>query len=439
MMISMEMMLERANAALAYAGTRGASAAKVGVASGESLKVRFEAGRLKATGGEQTFSINVDTLADGRRGNAVCGHADDLPRAVEQAVGLAKLGSVAHFTAWPAPASVTPVPAYAESTAALSREALIDSCRTMVELLKAFDPELHITCAAQRNCGESLLVSSGGTTHRRKTTNWQCYAMVQRTNGTDMLVTGDGRGWGDSNCFFEPRAIVEKIIFQLNHAAHSTPAPSGPIKALLTPDTLRAFLWPVFMGINGRIVAKGESPLAGKLGEQILSPAFTVVDDPHLPYSIGSAEVDFDGIPTRRQTLLENGVLQCFLYDLDSAGLAKAAPTGNNFCTPYYPIVTRGTRSSGELLAAIDDGLYLTENLIGYGQSNIINGDFSCNVGLGYRIKHGKIIGRVKDVMIAGNLYNILRGNVELSADTSYDGSVPYAVVEGIIASAKPE
>ena len=79
----------------------------------------------------------------------------------------------------------------------------------------------------------------------------------------------------------------------------------------------------------------------------------------------------------------------------------------------------------------------IDSNLIGFGQSNVLNGDFSCNVGLGYRIRNGEIVGRVKDTMIAGNIYELLGGNVELSSDTGYNGMTPCAVLEGISASTK--
>jgi len=89
-----------------------------------------------------------------------------------------------------------------------------------------------------------------------------------------------------------------------------------------------------------------------------------------------------------------------------------------------------------ELPGKIDDGVFIRD-LIGFGQSNIINGDISCTVGLGFRIKNGEIVGRVKDTMIAGNLYELLAGNVQLSSDLDYTGRLPHAVVEGLAVSSK--
>ena len=131
---------------------------------------------------------------------------------------------------------------------------------------------------------------------------------------------------------------------------------------------------------------------------------------------------------------MEKGVLKRFLYDLDSAGLAGVEPTGNAGCSPYWPVVMPGGRTSAELLAEIDDGLYVV-HMIGFGQSNIINGDFSTNIGLGYRIRNGEIVGRVKDTMIAGNLFELFAGNVRFSSDVNYTGQYPHAVLEEVTVS----
>ena len=138
-------------------------------------------------------------------------------------------------------------------------------------------------------------------------------------------------------------------------------------------------------GFNGRTVAKGASPLRDHLGERYSAENLTTEDRPHVPFDPSSAEIDSVGIPTRTCKLVENGTIRMFMYDLDSAGLAGAAPTGHSGCSPYHPMVLPGSVSSEDLLGGIADGLCI-KSLLGFGQSNIANGDFSGNVALGYRI-----------------------------------------------------
>lgn len=430
--------LDRLNAALLKAAQLGARSAKITWSRADSVQAKFEAGRLKDTGGGQTMNFTVELLVNGRRGLSSGNDLDAIDTLVARAATLARIGSAAHFDAWPAPAPFTAVKKHSPALAALSRERLIAACQEIVDLLKAYNANLFIGAGAGRSEWEGLLMTSAGVVHRSAATTWSLGGWVQRTLGTDILITGDGRHWNDLNAYFDPRAIAEKTLAELKRAEREADPPAGRTTVFLPPEVLQLFLWPLTLAINGRVVAKGESPLAGKIGQPVLAPCFTITDDPHRDYCPSAAELDDDGIPTRRQILVEKGVLQRFLYDLDSAGLAKAEPTGNRGCAPYYGVIAPGRRPSAELLKEIRDGLYLTPNLIGFGQSNILNGDFSCNLGLGYRIRNGEIAGRVKNTMIAGNLFEILRRNVELSSDTNHEGNLPHAVVEGIIASSAP-
>jgi len=83
----------------------------------------------------------------------------------------------------------------------------------------------------------------------------------------------------------------------------------------------------------------------------------------------------------------------------------------------------------------MEDGVYI-KDLLGFGQSNLMNGDFASNVSLGFAVKNGEIVGRVKNTMIAGNVYELLRDGAELSRDRDPVERMPYAMVEGLAVSA---
>ncbi|MCK4391016.1 MAG: TldD/PmbA family protein [Desulfobacterales bacterium] len=430
-----EVMTDLLQKGLETAKRLGVSAAKLGFYHCEWTDCKFEAGRLKDMGGRETLSYNVEVLVDGRKGNTSGNRLEDFDTMIERAVTLAKVGSVAHFDAYPAPGELAIVKTHSEKTLSLSREKMIAGCQEMTDALRAYNPALFIECSASRMESESLLVTSGGVCHAAMRTHWSLGASVQRTAGTDMLFAGYGRGWCDLNEFYDPGVIAQKIITDLRRGERIVESPQGRVRVYFPPETLARMLQPLFMGTNGRNVAKGESPLLGRLNEQILAPSLTIIDDPHRDFASGACAIDDNGIPTRRQAIFEHGVLKRFLYDLDSAGLATAEPTGNNGCSPHSPMVLAGGRLSGELLAEIRDGLFVRD-LMGFGQSNIINGDFSGNVALGYRIKKGEILGRVKNTMVAGNLYEILKQNVLVSSDTDHEGRYPHCVVEGVSVTA---
>ncbi|NOZ21157.1 MAG: TldD/PmbA family protein [Planctomycetes bacterium] len=415
----------------------GAPAAKFLLCRSESVSCSFENARLKTASSEERFSYSVTTVVDGRRGVAAGNDFACLDQMIERSVALAKVGSVAHFDAYPAASETAKVKTYSERTKHLSREKLTESCQTIVNGLKEYDPELFIEASGGRSISERVTVTSGGVCHHSRSTGWGIGGGVQRTEDSDMLFARSHRGWRDVNEYYDTAFVLDQILTDLRNAETIAEAPKGRVTALIDPYVLSMFLHAITLGASGRNVAKGDSPLRGRLGEQILDSCMTILDDPHWEFSSGACEMDDNGVPTRVNEIVKDGALQMFLYDLDSAGLAGAEATGNNGCSPYSLHVLPGDRPRGDLLASIDDGIYI-KSLIGFGQSNIMNGDFSCNVALGFPIRNGELVGRVKNTMIAGNVYDLLRRDVELSSD--YEDPthrVPHAVIQGLSVSAQ--
>ncbi|MEW6359237.1 MAG: TldD/PmbA family protein [Planctomycetota bacterium] len=415
----------------------GAAHAKLTFRRSTSVSCSFENARLKAAASEEGFSYAVATVVEGRCGATSGNDLTRLDEMIRRSVALAKVGSAAHFDAYPPPAKTPRVKTYSKQTAGLTRDSLIESCRRVVDGLKAFDAGLFIEASGGRSVGEKLTVTSGGVCHYARGTGWGFGGGVQRTEGSDMLFARCHRGWRDVNEFYDHQFVLDHILDDLRNAKTTTTPPKGKVAALIDPYALGMFLYPIVLGVNGRNVAKGDSPLQGRLGEQVMDRCVTIIDDPHWAFSPGSCEIDDDGVPTQVNEIVKDGVLRMFLYDLDSAGLAGAKPTGNIGCSPYALHVLPGRRTAREILEAIDDGIYI-KSLIGFGQSNIMNGDFSSNVALGFRIRKGEIVGRVKNTMIAGNTYDLFKKDVELSADyEDQTHRMPHALIQGISVSAQ--
>lgn len=427
-----ETMKERLLAGLEKAKRLGADGASLGYSRGESLDCSYESGRLKGAGSHESASYSITVLRDGRLGTVSGNRMEDVELMVERAVALAAVGSVAHFSAYPEAAPYVTVPRAAASTRAMGRELFVAAAGQIVEAMKAIDPDMDINASGNRSESEGVMVTSGGVVHSGERTSWGLSCGVQRTEGTDMLFAHSWRGWCERNEFFDPDYIIDHIRQDLAWATTRADAPvDGTTQIFLPPETFAWMLGPVLGGFNGRSVAKGTSPLRDHLGECYFAKNLTIEDRPHIPFHPGSAEIDSVGIPTRPCKLVEDGVIRMFLYDLDSAGLAGAAPTGHSGCSPYHPVVVPGTATSADLLAGIEDGLYV-KGLLGFGQSNIANGDFSGNVALGYRIRHGQIVGRVKNTMISGNLFDLLKRDVVLSSDVDPVTLMPSAILHGV-------
>ncbi|MBT7303570.1 MAG: TldD/PmbA family protein [Victivallales bacterium] len=434
----MEAMRDRMLAGLATAKKLGADGASLGYSRGESLDCSYESGRLKSARTRETAGYSITALRDGRLGSVSGNRIEDIDLMVERAVSLAAVGSVAHFDAYPAPAAHASVPRASAATRAMPREQFVEAGARIVAELKAIDPEMDISAGGSRSESAGVMVTSGGVVHEGERTSWGLSGGIQRTEGTDMLFAHAWRGWCEPNEFFDPDYIINRVRRDLEWSAEMADAPAdGKTQVFLPPEAFSWMLGPVLGGFNGRSVAKGTSPLRDHLGECYFAENLTIEDRPHIPFHPSSAEIDSVGVPTRPCKLVENGVVGMFLYDLDSAGLAGATPTGHAGCSPYHAVVSPGEILSEDLLAGIQDGLYI-KSLLGFGQSNIANGDFSGNVALGFRIRGGKIVGRVKNTMISGNLFELLKRDLVLSSDVDPVSLMPSAILNGVnVAGAK--
>ncbi|NES66644.1 MAG: TldD/PmbA family protein, partial [Okeania sp. SIO2D1] len=144
--------------------------------------------------------------------------------------------------------------------------------------------------------------------------------------------------------------------------------------------------------------------------------------------------------PARSIVFIQNGVLQLFYTDRTTGRLLGSGTTGNGFRPDLgsYPtpelfnfIVQPGERSLKESTTMLDDAI-IVDQILGGGAG--ISGDFSINVELGYRVRKGEIVGRVKNTMVAGNVYTALKQLVTLGNDGEWNGScyTPHVIVEGL-------
>jgi len=412
----------------------GASGVKTNFGQSESISCWFIGGKLRTAASSRGLGYTINVIIDGRMGSTGTNDLDGFDQGLDKAIEMAHVGSAVHFSEYPAPGKYVDVQTYCPRTEAITRQELIDASRAVSKGLRAHSRKIHVVSGGSRSVSRSLLMTSGGVCHEFKTTGWGLHGGGQRTKGTDILHFGAGRGWKELNELWDPQYIIDRAIHDLTLAKKIVHAPSGHMPLLLDPGVFDAFLSPVTDGINGRTVARGGSPLADKIGQTILDPVITISDNPHRDFSHSAACLDGDGIPTSCHTVVESGVLKMFLYDLDTAAMVGVEPTGSSGCSLHGMEIAPGEKTHEELLASIDEGIYL-KGMLGFGQGNIASGDFSANISPGYLIKGGEIVGRVKDTMIAGNLLELMKQNVQLSSDYDEPGRTPWAVVDGVSVS----
>ena len=245
----------------------------------------------------------------------------------------------------------------------------------------------------------------------------------------DMLFVGDGR----SSChpLQDTAGITDTVIGQLELARRNANVRSQTMPVIFKPDGVAAALMaPLLSAFNGKTVLMGASPLAEKLGEVMFDYKLFVHDDATVPWQVASCPCDDEGIPAGRTALVEGGTVSNFIYDLNTAALAGAKTTGNGSRNGGLPspsmhsvIIDGGKTSFDDIVKGLAGGLII-EELMGASQGNTLNGDFSGNVLLGYKVENGEIVGRVKNTMVSGNIYHLLKQIEALSRETKWVGGM---------------
>ena len=162
-------------------------------------------------------------------------------------------------------------------------------------------------------------------------------------------------------------------------------------------------------------VAKGHSVFTGKIGEKIASDKVTAIDDGTIPNAWGSINIDDEGIPSQKKTLIENGILKGYMVDKLNGRRMGMEPNGSSRRQSYkYAPTSRmtntyiaaGNDENKDIIATTPDGLYAKK--MGGGSVNPITGEFNFAVAEGYLIKNGKVDKPVRGATLIGKGSEIL-------------------------------
>lgn len=238
--------------------------------------------------------------------------------------------------------------------------------------------------------------------------------------------------------------IREKLLKQAKTMLHAKACPAGKMPVVID----NAFGGVIFHEACGHLlettsVEKKASVFWDKKNELIAHPALTAIDDGTIAGAWGSLSIDDEGMPTKRTTLIENGVLKNFIADRlgeiktghlrtgsarrQSYKFAPASRMRNTF-------IEKGNHSLDEIFRSVPNGLYA--KTMGGGSVDPSTGQFNFSVQEAYLIKDGKITEPVKGATLIGTGPEIMTRismvgkELELMAGMcgSVSGSIPTTV-----------
>src|SRR2546427_4822315 len=228
------------------------------------------------------------------------------------------------------------------------------------------------------------------------------------------------------------RRFAKEAARQATLKLRAVDAPAGAMTVVLGPG------WPGILlheaighGLEGDFNRKGVSAFAGRVGQKVASELVTVVDDGTIAHRRGSLNVDDEGTPTRRNVLIENGMLVGYMQDRLNARLMGAAPTGNgrreSYAHPPLPRMTNTFMLAGQddprdILRSVKHGLYAVN--FGGGQVDITSGKFVFSASEAYLIEDGQVTKPVKGATLIGNGPDALTRVSRVGHDLALDEGV---------------
>ena len=391
-----------------------AEEAEVFMVKSTDTPVVWEANRLKMLESSESIGVSLRIIKNGRIGFASTTRLDQPQALVDMAVETSQFGAEARFEL-PSIKKYPAIQVYDAEVQNVDVDDMVRMGNELIATLLAHTPELICEGEIGKSDSEVRIINSRGGQASYRKSIFDISVEGTLIRDTDMLFVGEM----DISChpIYDFKKIADSTISQLELAKRTARIATGRMPVILTPKgVINALGTPLALAVNGKMVLEGASPLGGKIGQQLFDARLTIWDDPTISYLPVSRPCDSEGMPSQRTTLIDNGTVGSFLYDLQTAALAGTRSTGSgvrargSLPSPSTSavIVKEGEAGYSEMIRGIKEGL-VVEMLIGAGQGNVLGGEFGGNVLLGYKIENGELVGRVKDTMISGNIYESLK------------------------------
>jgi PmbA protein len=419
--------------AIAHAMKLGADGAEAYVSVSRSRKAKVQNGQLEDLTTSKRGGLGVRVLRDGRTGITT---STDLTRLdfkdlFAQALELSSLGDHDEWIRQAEPSGSDDLPSrYDARVDQLSSEDRIArAMRLEQEARKASKKVVAIRDASWSDgVGASLLLTQKGVRASDFGSSASASIELAVQEGQDRQASWH---WDMSRQpdGFSLAAVGAEAALKGERKLNPKSLPAGKYPVVLHPEVAVDLLGIIAGMLDADDVLKGRSLFKGKIGERIASPLLTLVDDGRLIDGLGSEPWDAEGLPTRRNLLIEDGILKTYLHTLKTAAEMGVAPTGsagrglgsNPGVTTFNLFPKAGDKSVEQIYSMAGDGVLITE-IMGLHTVDPVSGDLSVGAS-GVRIRGGALAESVDQITFAGNLRDFLTRIVAVGSDLRWYGS----------------
>ena len=428
-------LLEQAERILAEA-TSGEQI-EVYVSRGVDTEIQAYEGAVESLSTATSSGVGIRILRDGAAGAQV-GTAwagslehEAIADALREARDNARFATEDEFIAFARPDGVAPVTLALVDQTVLSTS-LDEKIAMAIELerrVRAGDERIRQVDSANYSdyVAEAVIVSTTGISAAYERSGAYISVEAIATDGTSDQ-TGWGLSAGRSPRELDINVAANDAVSRATRMLGATKPASMRCTAVFDPRSTATLLSIIGGALSGEAVNYGRSFFANRIGEDVASPLFTLLDDPTDPRHFSASVYDGEGLSCRRNVLIENGQLKAFVYDTVSARRAGTASTGSAVRGGIAGSPSAGCRAlqlragdldQAEIFQRVGEGIFV-ESLTGvHSGVNPISGDFSVGV-TGLMIRDGQLAEPVREITVASTLQRMLLDVVFVGNDVEW-------------------
>lgn len=332
---------------------------------------------------------------------------------------------------------------YDTKIAELHAEDLVNITSTMLDAaLKRDKRVLAIEGGAGSGLGSTAIANSNGISAFDVGTMIECsVATVAKDGNTVTPVCFEFNT--ARNYAIDPEWVGKEASRLAVSALKTKRIETQTTKLVLTQFALQELLYfTLINAVKADNVQRNQSPFKGKIGEKVASDNLTIHDDGLLAGGLRTSTFDSEGSPKQKTTVVERGILRNFLYDCYTSKKDGVESTGNALRAGYLSTpgvettnfhLISGSKSADDLLAEVEEGLIIYY-LQGAHSSNPVSGEFSVVATPAWKIKGGEIVHCSRGVMLAGNIFELLKNVSAVANNDRQVGQLvaPWILVENV-------
>ena len=417
------------------ARARGTEQVEAYVVRSRDTEIEVFDGDVESLSVASVEGVGVRVVVDHREGYAWCGSLDADAAAETLAEARDNAGfAVADEWAglperddfdWPKP-HVDP---YSAQLASVPTDEKVAIALAVERATRSADPRVRGVEAAGYGDSmvEAAIASSFGIVADMRRTTCSAHAFAMAGEGVE-TQTGAGFVVGRTIEDLDVDRVARDASSRAVRLLGATQPRSQRVPVIFDPLVTRSLVGLVGAAVSGDAVTRGRSMFVDRLGETVAAPNVTIVDDPTFPGALGATPSDAEGVPTRRNTVVEGGTLAAFLLNTRTGRRCGSGTTGSAVRGGFKTVpgagaralfLEPGTRSPQDIMASVPEALYVQSVSGLHSGTSIVSGDFSVGAE-GLLVRDGEFAEPVREVTIASTLPRMLLDIAEVGNDLEW-------------------